>query len=163
MGNFKERKTISTWSSKQIWIERQNFNFVTYVTRKRADEYRIEERISFYLFFFSFKNGGLLLKCRVLVDNVWYNVQVSQTNFIACRYIMQLNGTLREIVSKERPPFFFFCSSASWYIRIFLRLCVHIICRTLLPTEGHLCVVKKFYSPVWKSVLLVHFFLLSPK
>jgi len=51
MGNFKERQ-----------------NFVTFVTRKRADEYRIEERISFY--FFLFKKGGLLFKCRVLVDNV---------------------------------------------------------------------------------------------
>jgi hypothetical protein len=25
---------------------------------------------------------------------------------------------------------------------------VYIICRTLLPTEGHLCVVKQFYSLV---------------
>ena len=120
-------KTISTWSSKQIWIERQNF--VTFVTHKRADEYRIEER-SFFIFF-CLKKGGYFLS----VGFSWTmfdNVQVSQTNFIACRctYIWERPiyatswNVAREIVSKERPPpFFFFCSSASWYTNIFTTLC----------------------------------------
>lgn len=95
-----------------------------------------------------FKGGGALYS--VGRWTMFDNVQVSQTNFIACRWdlFMQLNGTLREIVSKREPILLLVAASWCRNRNIFTTRCS-------TATSHDICAPSEFNS--LKSILLVHF------